>query len=171
MSPLVLASVFFITGTSGSGKTTLTQSLKLKLSAAHFAVHDFDERGVPPNPDQAWRQATTNLWLTQAQKNATMGKSTIICGVTVPTEILQSPSKLTIPIHFGFIKVADHVIRQRLESRGWDKQLIADNINWAHHLEAAVTNQKNHLIIDTAQHSTPESIADACIRYIEHSKP
>ena len=158
--------ILFITGTSGSGKTTLIQYLQKQLSKNLFEIYDFDENGVPADADQEWRQKTTGYWLTKAQENSTHKKSTIICGVTVPTEILNSSKKTDQPIYFGFIKVADEEVRQRLKQRGWNDQLIHDNINWAHYLEAEVKKQKNHIIVDNSVRRTPEEIAYELVQWI-----
>lgn len=157
--------VFFITGTSGSGKSTLTDFLKVKLSQANFAIYDFDENGVPGDADALWRQKTTYYWLTKAQENSKQNKSTIICGVVVPSEGLGSLKVPDISIYFGFMKISDELIRDRLKARGWGDQLIQDNINWAHHLEREVVKQAHHLVIDCS-HNTPEKVADIFTQWI-----
>lgn len=161
--------IFFITGTSGSGKTTLIKLLKEKLPKNLFEVYDFDEKGVPANADKAWRIQTTDFWLTKAQENSLQKKSTIVCGVTVPSEILESLKKPYLPIYFGFIKISDEIIKQRLKAREWDDQLIQDNINWAHYLEAEVKKQEHHIIIDSSLHGTPEETANEFIKWISIS--
>lgn len=158
--------IFFITGTSGSGKTTLVNYLKIILSQALFEVYDFDENGVPPDADKAWRQETTDYWLMKAQKNNEQNKSTIVCGVSVPSEIASSLKKPAMPIYFGFIKVDDETIKQRLKMRGWDEQLIQDNINWSHYLESEVKKQNHHYIVDTVYYDTPQQVADALVEWI-----
>lgn len=158
--------IFFITGTSGSGKTTLTQYLKTKLSKTHFEVYDFDENGVPTDADVAWRQRTTDYWLKKSQENSKQNKSTIICGVSVPSEILASAEKVNQQICFGFIKITDEIIQRRLQARGWNDQLIRNNINWAHYLEKQVQQQVCYLIVDNSFNITPEQMADEFIKWI-----
>jgi|GEM_PF-1669756 len=158
-------SIFFITGTSGSGKSTLTRNLRALLPMEQFAVYDFDERGVPVDADKTWRQKTTHDWLHQAAINSRNHKTTIICGVTVPSEVLSVSSKPDVPIHFGFIKIDDQTIEQRLKDRAWDDALIEDNRNWSHYLEQEVKKQKGHLILD-ASHMTPEQVAESFIEWI-----
>ncbi len=157
--------IFFITGTSGSGKSTLTTLLQKTLSTNFFSVHDFDEVGVPENADALWRQKTTNFWITKAIENAKQNRSTVICGVVVPTEILNSPSKQNIPISFGFIHIDENIIRSRLQARGWNEQLIHNNITWAQHLEKDVLNQQHHIIID-ASTQTPEEVSHKFVTWI-----
>lgn len=150
--------IFFITGTSGSGKSTLTTLLQTKLSTKLFSVHDFDEVGVPANPDTTLRKTTTDYWLTKAIENTKQDKSTVICGVIVPTEVLNSTNKATVPIFFGFIHIDENTITSGLQDRGWNEQLIQDNINWAQHLEKDVLHQQYHAIID-ASSQTPEEVS------------
>lgn len=86
MHEILTMSIFFITGTSGSGKSTVMELLKAELPAKQYSVHDFDEVGVPDNADQAWRIATTQHWIEKAQHYAAQNKTTVICGVTVPSD-------------------------------------------------------------------------------------
>lgn len=158
-------SIFFITGTSGSGKTTLTKNLKRKLPKTLFAVHDFDENGVPVNADEAWRRDTTDKWLVKAKKNDELGKSTVICGVSVPSEVVSSSENFDIPLYFGFLKIDDKIIKQRLQARHWDEQLIQDNIYWAHYLEPQIRKQRNNLIVDSLD-MTQEQIANKFVNWI-----
>ena len=71
------------------------------------------------------------------------------------------------PICFGFIKITDEVIRQRLQARGWNDQLIQDNINWAHYLEKQVQQQMCYLIVDSSFDTKPEQMADEFIKWIQ----
>ena len=157
--------IFFITGACGCGKSTLTKLLKEKLSENLFAVYDFDEIGVPPGADATWRQAATDDWLKQAAENVKKAKSTVICGQSSATEIINSPTKPNSPLYFGFMKISDELIQQRLQERAWNTKLVQDNINWAHRLEKEVHNQKNHKIVDCSV-NTPEHIADEFVTWI-----
>lgn len=162
----ILINLFFITGTSGSGKSTLTQNLHTLLPPDQYAVYDFDERGVPADADALWRQKTTDEWLQQAEHNAEHGVCTIICGVTVPSEVLRSPFKPNMPIHFGFIKIDDKTIDQRLKQRGWNDTLIEENRNWSRYLEKDVEKQERHLILD-GSFMTPYEVAASFIAWIK----
>ncbi len=161
-------SILFITGTSGSGKTTLVHHLRAQLPSNLFEVYDFDENGVPQDADAVWRQKTTDYWLQKAAENSLHKKSTIVCGVTAPSEIILSAKKPNVPVYFGFLKVSDDVLRKRLSARGWDEALIQDNINWAHYLEAEVKKQPHHRILDTTLYS-PQQIADEFVAYATQS--
>jgi hypothetical protein len=153
-------SIFFITGTSGAGKSTLVDLLEQLLAKNQFAVHDFDAFGVPDDATPAWRQETSEHWLKIANAYASAGKSTVICGVCVPAEILAAAGNVTAPIFFGFLDVPEKIIRERLQSRNWGPELIDDNTSWAHHLKAGVTEQPNHLIIQCTESTSPQKIAE-----------
>ncbi len=162
--------VFFITGTSGSGKSTLVSILKDDLPLAE--VHDFDEGGVPDGADENWRIQRTNQWLEKAVEYTQKGKSTIICGVSVPKEIKNSPfySK-SLDVHYGFIYVDENEIRRRLQARGWQEKLIEDNIAWSAHLGSYVKSEKNHYIVDgtiNKAHDVAKKFADWIIKKIEN---
>lgn len=142
--------IVFITGVSGVGKSAIVPKLKEILPS--FAIHDFDEVGVPEDVDIAWRLRSTDYWLKEAKENITKGKSTIICGVSRPEEIMNSSEfKHTINLRFGLIKISDNLIRKRLAERGNDSELIQANINWAKVLEEEVKATKNHSIINGEQ--------------------
>ncbi len=163
--------IFFITGTSGAGKTTLMHHLRSSLSSEYYAIYDFDENGVPTDADRAWRIATTSFWLNKAIENNKQQKTTILCGVSVPSEVLQVIDNNNLPISpfFGFIKIDEVTIKNRLQERGWNEQLIVDNINWAHLLEAEVKQQKNSLIVEDIN-ITSENIATQFISWITTKK-
>ena len=144
------AIVIFITGASGVGKSSVVAELRRLMSS--FAIHDFDEVGVPRDVDEAWRHRTTNYWLQEARKNFVEKKSTIICGVSKPDEVLNSPEMISsLIIRFGIIKVRNEILEERLTARGWSKELIQANINWAKVLEDAVRTTNNHKIISGEQ--------------------
>ncbi len=159
--------IFFITGTSGSGKSTLKKYLQPELQHESYVIYDFDENGVPENADASWRQITTDNWLSQAYKNNLQQKSTIICGVSVPSEVLNSKNKPNIPIYFGFLKISDDIITSRLKARGWNDQLIQDNIHWAHYLEIEVSKCQQSLVLNNSESISPQQIASECVTWIK----
>ncbi len=110
-------SIFFITGTSGTGKSTLVDYLKKDLAFAE--VHDFDEGGVPEGADEKWRKERTNEWLKKAKSYQQKNKSTVICGVSVPDEVENSPEyNKSLNVHYGIIHISENEIKRRLEARG-----------------------------------------------------
>jgi broad-specificity NMP kinase len=163
--------IFFITGTSGAGKTTLQNNLELHLDQDTYEIYDFDQNGVPENADAAWRQKTTDYWLMRAHENAAKNKSTVICGVSVPTEVMHSMVKVQEPIYFGFIQIADQIIHSRLERRGWSEQLIQDNINWAHYLEADVKKYPLFCVFDSDLNKSADELAVKVAQWIKSFFP
>tara|TARA_Y100000294_G_C8377760_1_gene265422 strand:- start:38 stop:538 length:501 start_codon:yes stop_codon:yes gene_type:complete len=158
-------SLFFITGTSGAGKTTLVDHLKRSLSKAE--VHDFDEGGVPNDADETWRKQRTNEWLEKAKLYHQKGKSTIICGVTVPDEIKNSPAyDPSLNVHYALIHITETEIRKRLNQRGWSTQQIDDNVTWAKHLESYVKAEKKQYIVDGARNN-PHQAAERVVKWIK----
>jgi len=157
--------VFFITGTSGTGKSTLVDHLKKDLPFAE--VHDFDEGGVPKGADENWRRQRTNDWLEKAKSYQKRGKTTIICGVSVPNEIKSSPAySNSLDVHYGIIHVGEEEIRRRLHARGWKgKDLIDDNVNWAKHLERYVKAERKHYIVNGEENKPPQ-VAEKFVDWI-----
>lgn len=168
MNEILTMSIFFITGTSGSGKTTVMEHLKEQLPPSHFVVHDFDEVGVPSDADQTWRIATTQYWVEKAQQYAAQNKVAVVCGVTVPSEVLQTIKDTALQPCFAFLKIDVATIKQRLQARGWHEQLIQDNINWAHFLESAVRATKHHLAIESSNNFTAQDVANQLITWINN---
>lgn len=106
--------IYFITGSSGVGKTTLLNKLKSSLSTENFAMHDFDELGVPLDADTNWRIDTTKKWLTKAEENLKNGITTIIAGLTYPKEVMDLTNNKN--INFIILKVSENELRRRLFS-------------------------------------------------------
>lgn len=124
--------LFFITGSSGVGKTPLVGILK-SILPDNFVIYDLDEE--LKNADKSlenwvsiWRNETTRHFIGEAIKNARLGKSTIVCGLVWPHEILSAPNlKLAPQLKIIFLDVTADELRKRLFSRRWsDEQKIAD---------------------------------------------
>lgn len=92
----------------------------------------------------------------------------VICGVTVPSEVMEAIKNTALQPCFAFLKIDDATITQRLQARGWSEQLIQDNINWAHFLESQVTSTQQHLIIETSNYRKPIDIANQLITWINN---
>lgn len=164
---MATAALYLITGTSGVGKSTLVEGLKQRLSAACFAVHDFDEGGVPANADAAWRQKRTAAWVKQAEANAQQGKSTVVCGVIAPNEVICPASLST---HFCLLSASPELISSRLQSRGWSEALIHDNLVWAEHLKSQVLAKPLHQVVSVDE-LTPAAVAKTVVGWILTSTP
>ena len=116
--------LFFITGVNGAGKTTIVPLLRRTLPA-HYVVYDFDQRGVPDNVTHQWRKDETTYWIQQAQKNAEKNISTIICGLTWPSEVHTGVANLRRKeVHLALLDLSQTAIRQRLNQRFLTKASI-----------------------------------------------
>lgn len=161
--------LFFVTGTSGSGKSTIEASLQKRFPK--FTVKDFDSVGVPEGADENWRKKTTDYWVKEARKDIEKGTSVIIVGQIVPSEVLAAKSyDSSITVYFGFIKVSEEQTRNRLQKRGWDHQLIENNVNWAKHLEKDTLEQEQHCVVD-ATNKNPDEVAHEFSRWIDLQNP
>lgn len=159
---LMKAAIFFITGASGVGKTTLVEQLKLR-NIPSCIIYDFDERGVPSNADKAWRKRETELWLDVAVKNLEKNISTVICGVSVPSEILETRN--TSRVFFGLIKVDVSIMTTRLLNRGWSSDQVRDNILWSNVLEQEVIAFTRSKVVD-ASTLDPSNVCDIFAAWI-----
>jgi hypothetical protein len=110
--------IFFITGASGSGKTTLYESLREDPDFSGVDFHDIDEDGVPPVGRGPWGLYRVEQLLYDATKAFDAGRSTVICGLTRPSQVIES-------VYFGrryrvsflLVRVKDEFIQERLKDR------------------------------------------------------
>lgn len=111
------AQTFFITGVNGAGKSTLVPMLRKALPSS-YAVFDFDQRGVPKNVDTAWRRTTTRYWLSVARRKRKQSTHTVICGLTVPQEILALVTATDRRhLHLAVLDVSAREIGKRIRRR------------------------------------------------------
>lgn len=109
--------IFFVTGASTSGKTTIIPLLKDRLPK-NFIVYDFDERGVPDNVTHEWRKKETVYWLKVGIKNAEQNKHTIVCGVSIPSEVAENKELLqNVEPQYLLLDVSSSAIRRRFVTR------------------------------------------------------
>ncbi|MEX1111896.1 MAG: hypothetical protein WEC84_00380 [Candidatus Andersenbacteria bacterium] len=120
--------IFFITGVSTSGKTTLIPHIKNNLPE-NFLVYDFDERGVPDNVTAEWRREETAHWIRIGIENAKQDKNTVICGISVPSEVARNTELLEkIDPHYLLLNVSPAEIKKRFVARLSTKEAQLD---WA----------------------------------------
>ncbi|MBW4061668.1 hypothetical protein HJC99_03820 [Candidatus Saccharibacteria bacterium] len=116
------AFILFITGTSAVGKTTLYESLRADTSLSTVAFHDIDENGVPEIGRGPWRVYRVEELLYEAVKRQTSGQTTIICGITKPSEVLESPYfEQKARINFMLVEASMELIRERFAARVSEK--------------------------------------------------
>jgi hypothetical protein len=81
---------FLLFGSSAAGKTFVLDALRGRV--AHLAVHDFDEIGVPPGADTAWRHRANEQWVRRALVYQEEGTDLLLAGQTPFGELLATPS-------------------------------------------------------------------------------
>jgi hypothetical protein len=170
--------ILFITGVSTSGKTTIYESLKSDEELADFEFHDIDESGVPPVGRTPWRAFRVEELFYQATQKLREGKSSIICGITKPHEVIESKHyKPELNIHFLLVDITSDTAVERIsrliedQSRTenndevFDKdssdEIIVATKSLARILIHSTQNQKNGYILDAGQLRREEMISSA----------
>ena len=121
--------LFLVTGASGSGKTACLDILRQRNPGVVW--YDFDEVGVPANPDKPWRQQTTEYWLQRAVQNQVQGLDTCINGNIILGEVLACPSAPEINrVAVCLLDCADIIRIDRLRARG-SKEANMEMLCWA----------------------------------------
>jgi hypothetical protein len=155
--------IVFVTGVSTAGKTTTYEKLRKDPELSHIAFHDIDEDGIPRAGTGAWRQFRVELLLHEAVQRfySAERKSTVICGVTKPHEVIESGAfPDVLPVHFILIDVTLANIRKRLAER-IGSRYPADDVEYitqsnrllSHTLRKSVSCQRNGVIFDPARMS------------------
>ena len=114
-SPFIL----FITGISGSGKSMLFNELKKsKAIGSDIVLHDIDENGVPKAGRKHWRQYRVEELFFEGVENVRKGKSTIICGIAYPFEVIDSDFySPKVNLHFLFLETSYRNFLERTITR------------------------------------------------------
>jgi hypothetical protein len=109
--------LFLVFGSSAGGKTTALNALRKRMP--DFAIHDFDEVGVPPGPDTAWRHRANEQWVQRALEYQAEGTDLLLAGQTPYGELLAAPSApLLDGISGCLVDCSDEIRAARLEGRG-----------------------------------------------------
>lgn len=109
---------FLLFGSSGSGKTFTLDHLS---EIDRLAVHRFDEVGVPPHPDRAWRHTATEQWVMRALDYEAVGMDMLLEGQVPYGELLAAPSTPQLEsVSACLLDCSDDVRLARLEARGTD---------------------------------------------------
>jgi hypothetical protein len=127
--------LFLIFGASGSGKTLALDALRERM--LELAIHDFDEIGVPPLADIAWRHRADEAWARRALAYQAEGIDLVLAGQTPLGELLATPSApLLDAISACLVDCEDEVRISRLRERGedwFDRSVgdLQDHLHWA----------------------------------------
>ena len=121
-----MKNLFIVMGVSGSGKSTMAKQLNTLVK--NYDVYEFDDLGVPTDFTTIkqwidWRVERTDVLMSK------MTKDSVICGTVLPYEFIRfNDYKDRFNVKFCHLTLDAVSIRQRLSARGWDRELIEDNV-------------------------------------------
>ena len=127
--------LFLLFGSSAAGKTFALNALQGRVP--ELAIHDFDEVGVPPGADTAWRHRANEEWVRRALDYQTEGTDLLLAGQTPFGELLATPSApLLEAISACLLDCDDDTRVARLQARGpeWLARTagaLQDYLDWA----------------------------------------
>lgn len=127
--------LFLAFGSSGSGKTFALDALRARRP--DLAIHDFDEIGVPPGAEKAWRHRGNEAWLRRALDYQEAGTDLLLAGQTPFGELLATPSAPRVEaISACLVDCDDETRITRLQARGpeWYARSagrLQDYLHWA----------------------------------------
>jgi hypothetical protein len=127
--------LFLLFGSSGAGKTTVLAGLRGRVE--RLALHDFDEIGVPPAADTAWRQRANECWLRRALGEEAQGRDLLLAGQTPLGELLAAPAAVRLAAISACLLDCDDATRlARLRARdpAWLETIgapVDDYLAWA----------------------------------------
>jgi hypothetical protein len=127
--------LFLLFGSSAAGKTFALAELRGRV--ANLAIHDFDEIGVPPDADTAWRHRADEEWLGRALDYQAEGTDLLLAGQTPFGELLAAPSAARLTAISACLLDCDDETRvARLHARGpeWFARTsgdLQDYLAWA----------------------------------------
>jgi hypothetical protein len=127
--------LFLLFGSAGAGKTVVVS--ELRGSVPNLAVHDFDEIGVPPRADMAWRRRGNEHWIRRALEYQAEGTDLLLAGQTPFGELLAAPSVPRLEaLSACLLDCNDETRMARLRARGpeWLARAageLQDYFNWA----------------------------------------
>jgi hypothetical protein len=108
---------FLVFGASAAGKTFALGELCERVT--DLAMHDFDEIGVPPDADTAWRHRADEEWVRRALDYQAQGTDLLLTGQTPLGELLAAPSAPRLNAISACLIDCDDATRvKRLQARG-----------------------------------------------------
>ena len=135
-----------------------------------LAIHDFDEIGVPPGADAAWRRRANEDWVRRALDYQAQGMDMLLAGQTPSGELREAPSAPRLEAISACLLDCDDETRiARLRARGpeWFTRSageLPDYLNWAEWLRSHA-RERHVRVIDTSALSA-EQVADELAAWI-----
>ena len=126
---------FLVFGASAAGKTFALGELSERVT--DLAMHDFDEIGVPPEADTAWRHRADEKWVRRGLDYQAEGTDLLLTGQTPLGELLAAPSAPKLNAISACLIDCDDATRvTRLQARGpewFDRTAsdLAEHLAWA----------------------------------------
>jgi hypothetical protein len=118
--------ILLVVGATAAGKTAALGFVAGRLP--HVEIRDFDEVGVPEDPDDLWRSRANEQWVQHAIAS---DRPLLLAGQTPLGELLASPSADRLDgIASCLVDCHDVVRIQRLRRRG-HPPATQDQLNWA----------------------------------------
>jgi hypothetical protein len=171
---------FLLFGSSAAGKTWALDELRGRVEG--LVVHDFDEIGVPPGADTAWRHRADERWVRRALEYQSAGLDLLLAGQTPPGELLATPSALELEsISACLLDCDDETRVARLRARGpeWlDRTAgdLDDYVAWAEWMRRHAVDPTRRT--DVVRHEATESemqwsrledLQDWCVHTVDTS--
>ena len=124
--------LLLLAGSAASGKSTVLPHLH---SMPSVVTHDFDEGGVPPGADTAWRQQRLEQWVQYAVQRQQHGIDVVLAGQSPLGELIACPSAPQLDSMAAvLIDVDDGTRLERLRRRDgtrWSPTQEAAFLGWA----------------------------------------
>jgi hypothetical protein len=161
--------LFLLFGSSVAGKTAALNALRGRVD--RLAIHDFDEIGVPPRADTAWRHRANEQWLRRALEYQADGIDVLLAGQTPLGELLALPAALDLEaVSACLLDCDDDTRSERLRARGADwfastGGTLEDYLAWA----AWMREHAASPVIDTAS-SPVEEVAEKLVAWIDEER-
>ena len=172
--------LFLITGVNGIGKSSVIPELGSLLDADIFEIHDFDERGVPDNAGQEWRESETKHWVKVAIENSMHGIATIVCGFMKTSDIQYALGDCPeIKASMCLLDADAETISERILSRyttpeslqelerttgKTPEKFVSDNV-WVSTKFRKEAKEKGYYVLDT-NNLTPKEVAEKIVEWV-----
>ena len=175
--------IIVVTGVATSGKSTLLAQLRLDGTIRGVKFLDMDRAKLPQENREIWRLARLEKLFRRAVDNNQNSQSSIIFGIGLPSEIINSSAYstdlsvgyilLTLPIKDYENRMKRRIIKQlgtgafrRHYVKQWNSENLAYTRELSRQLKKEVGHQANKLIIDTSK-LDPIEVSQLAAEYIK----
>ena len=165
--------ILIITGITTAGKSTLLCGLKRrKNSIKNCVFHDMDENGLPSAGLSPWRLYRIEELLYESVQRYEQGKSTVLCGVIYPHEIIDSEHfSADLNLHYLLLQNSKRVFGERVDEKirrkpefSYMKSHKKHFLKAREHLYNEVASQLRHFVLDSGRSSRPQLVKEAMLK-------